>query len=197
MVKGKKEKRKTINKLSCQTHAETDFCHHKCVTQTCAFFQCGTSHAFLNKTTAKCPRFQNVMMFYKNDCYISFWQIFSKTLDAVCVYECSPSVSEFAALTDQWVCDVGPVDAVLQLQLVMWLDVEQQVLVETHAGDQVCTVCTLERAATVDVLQWKRKRSQDIRDMTRTKTTYRTYGANCSLYLDWNTEIFMYTNDKQ
>lgn len=121
-------------------------------------------------------------LFYKSDCYTPFWQTFSKTLDAACVYECSPSVSEFAALTDQRVCDVGPVDAVLQLQLVMWLDVEQQVLVETHAGDQVCTVRTLERAATVDVLQWKRKRSQDIRDMTRTKTIYRTYVANSSLY---------------
>ena len=57
-----------------------------------------------------------------------------------------------AELTDERICDVGPVYAVLQLQLVMWLDVEQQVLVEAHAGDQVCSVGTLQRAATVNVL---------------------------------------------
>lgn len=51
---------------------------------------------------------------------------------------------------------MGPVDAVLQLQLVMWLDVEEQVLVETHTGDQVCTVGTFQCTATVDVLQWRK-----------------------------------------
>lgn len=50
---------------------------------------------------------------------------------------------------------MGPVNTVLQLQLVMWLNVEQQVLIETHAGNQVCTVGTLQCAAAVDVLQWK------------------------------------------
>lgn len=63
-------------------------------------------------------------------------------------------------LTDQWVCDVGPVDAVLQLQLVVGLDVEQQVLVETNAGDQVCAVGTLQSAATVNVLQRRRKKEK-------------------------------------
>ncbi len=71
----------------------------------------------------------------------------------------------FARLTDQWVCDVGPVDAVLQLQLVMGLDVEQQVLVETNAGDQMRTVGTLQSAATVNVLQWREKKEK-----TRVKT---------------------------
>lgn len=61
-----------------------------------------------------------------------------------------------AHLTYQWICDVGPVNAILQLQLVMWLDVEQQVLVETHAGYQVSSVGTLQSTATVDVLQWKK-----------------------------------------
>lgn len=65
----------------------------------------------------------------------------------LCMYQC------FVHLTDQRVCDVGPVNAVLQFQLVMWLDVEQQVLVETHAGNQVCAVCTLQSTTTVNVLQ--------------------------------------------
>lgn len=63
------------------------------------------------------------------------------------MYQC------FVNLTDQRVCDVGPVNAVLQFQLVMRLDVEQQVLVETHASDQVCAVGTLQSTTAVDVLQ--------------------------------------------
>lgn len=51
---------------------------------------------------------------------------------------------------------MSPVNAILQLQLVMWLDVEQQVLVETHAGYQVSSVGTLQSTATVNVLQWKK-----------------------------------------
>lgn len=47
---------------------------------------------------------------------------------------------------------MGPVDAALQFQLVMGLDVEQQVLVEANAGDQVCPVGTLQGAPAVDVL---------------------------------------------
>lgn len=62
-------------------------------------------------------------------------------------------------LTNQWVCDVGPVDAVLQLQLVVGLDVKQKVLVKTHTGDQVRTVCTLQSAAAVDVLKHKADKS--------------------------------------
>ena len=37
---------------------------------------------------------------------------------------------------------MGPVDAVLKLQLVVGLDVQQQVLVETDPGDQVGPVGT-------------------------------------------------------
>jgi len=48
---------------------------------------------------------------------------------------------------------VGPVDAVLQLQLVVGLHVEQQVLVEAHTGHQVGPVGTLQGTAAVDVLQ--------------------------------------------
>lgn len=58
--------------------------------------------------------------------------------ESVCV-----CVSVFSQLTDEWIRDVGPVDAVLQLQLVMWLNVEQQVLVKTHSSDQVRPVGTL------------------------------------------------------
>lgn len=88
------------------------------------------------------------------ECYTSFWQITSQKLDTADVFEC-------ARLTDQGVCDVGPVDTVLQLQLVMWLDVEQQVLIETHARDQVCTVGTLQCAAAVDVLRCKEKEKKN------------------------------------
>lgn len=67
-----------------------------------------------------------------------------------CYFNCD---SAFSVLTDQRVCDVGPVNALLQFQLVMRLDVEQQVLVETHAGDQVCAVSTLQSTTAVDVLR--------------------------------------------
>lgn len=46
------------------------------------------------------------------ECYISLPQTFSQKSDTA-------SAFEFAHLTNQWVCDVGPVDTVLQLQLVM------------------------------------------------------------------------------
>lgn len=45
-----------------------------------------------------------------------------------------------------------PVDAALQLQLVMGLDVEQEVLVEADASHQVSPVRALQGAAAVDVL---------------------------------------------
>lgn len=45
-----------------------------------------------------------------------------------------------------------PVNAALQLQLVVGLDVEQEVLVEANASHQVSPVCTLQGAAAVDVL---------------------------------------------
>lgn len=78
--------------------------------------------------------------------------------NVVCLYLCLCMNLCFAHLTYQRVCDVGPVNAVLQLQLVMGLDVEQQVLIETHSSDQVCAVGTLQSAATVDVLQWRREK---------------------------------------
>lgn len=61
--------------------------------------------------------------------------------------------SVLSALTDEGVCDVGPVDAVLQLQLVVGLDVEQQVLVKAHPSDQVGPVGTLQSTAAVDMLR--------------------------------------------
>lgn len=45
-----------------------------------------------------------------------------------------------------------PVDAALQLQLIMRLDVEQEVLIKSYASHQVSPVCTLQGAAAVDVL---------------------------------------------
>lgn len=50
-----------------------------------------------------------------------------------------------------------PVDAALQLQLVVRLDVEEQVLVKTDAGNQVSPVGTLQGAATVNVLRGGRR----------------------------------------
>lgn len=51
-----------------------------------------------------------------------------------------------------------PVDAALQLQLVVGLDVEQQVLVEANAGHQVSAVGALQSAAAVDVLREREAR---------------------------------------
>lgn len=66
----------------------------------------------------------------------------------------SPSCEVSAeVLTDERVGDVRPVDAVLQLQLVVGLDVEQEVLVEADSGDQVSPVGALQGAAAVDVLR--------------------------------------------
>lgn len=45
-----------------------------------------------------------------------------------------------------------PVDAVLQLQLVVGLDVEQEVLVEADPGNQVSPVGAFQSTAAVDVL---------------------------------------------
>lgn len=59
-------------------------------------------------------------------------------------------------LTNKRVGDVGPVDAVLQLQLVVRLDVEQEVLVEADSGDQVSPVGALQSTAAVDVLHKRR-----------------------------------------
>lgn len=46
-----------------------------------------------------------------------------------------------------------PVDAALQLQLIMRLDVEQKMLVESYASHQVSPVGALQGAAAVDVLR--------------------------------------------
>lgn len=68
----------------------------------------------------------------------------------------SPTLSVYChvgeVLTDEWVGDVCPVDAVLQLELVVGLDVEQEVLVEPDASDQVSPVGALQSAAAVDML---------------------------------------------
>lgn len=48
---------------------------------------------------------------------------------------------------------MGPVDAALQLELVVGLDVEKQVLVEADASDQVCPVGAFQGASAVDVLR--------------------------------------------
>lgn len=45
-----------------------------------------------------------------------------------------------------------PVDAALQLQLIVGLDVEQEVLVKSYASHQVSPVGALQGAAAVDVL---------------------------------------------
>lgn len=63
-------------------------------------------------------------------------------------------------LTDERVGDVRPVDAVLQLQLVVGLDVEQEVLVEADSSDQVSPVSALQSAAAVDVLHRKEKENR-------------------------------------
>lgn len=62
------------------------------------------------------------------------------------------TVTALLGVTYKRVGDVCPVDAILQLQLVMGLDVEQQVLVEAHPSDQVCPVGTLQCTAAVNVL---------------------------------------------
>lgn len=79
------------------------------------------------------------------------------TFFCLCVLSLCLCLIRFVHLTDQGVCDVGPVNAVLQFQLVMGLYVQQQVLVEAHAGDQVCTVGTLQGATAVDVLDGQRE----------------------------------------
>lgn len=56
------------------------------------------------------------------------------------------------SLTDERVGDMRPVNAVLQLELVVGLDVEQEVLVEAHPGNQVSPVGTLQCTVAVDVL---------------------------------------------
>lgn len=62
-----------------------------------------------------------------------------------------------SVLTDERVSDVRPVDAVLQLQLVVRLDVEQEVLIETDSSDQVSPVRTLQSTPAVDVLHEENK----------------------------------------
>lgn len=84
-------------------------------------------------------------------------------------------------LTDERISDVRPIDAVLQLQLVMWLDVEQQMLVETHAGDEVRSVGALQGTAAVDVLKatGRKKLHEELktqnegRKVTKSKVIYR------------------------
>lgn len=58
---------------------------------------------------------------------------------------------------------MGPVYTVLQLQLVMWLDVQQKMLVKTYTSDQMCTVSTLQRTTAVDVLQQEQKQTNTVR----------------------------------
>lgn len=55
-------------------------------------------------------------------------------------------------LTYEGIGDMGPVDAALQLELVVGLDVEKEVLVEADASDQVCPVGAFQGAPAVDVL---------------------------------------------
>lgn len=56
------------------------------------------------------------------------------------------------ALTYEGVGHVGPVDAALQLQLVVGLDIEEEMLVEADTCDQVCPVGTFQGAPAVDML---------------------------------------------
>lgn len=56
------------------------------------------------------------------------------------------------AQTYERVCHMCPVDAALQLQLIVGLDVEQEVLVKSYASHQVSPVGALQGAAAVDVL---------------------------------------------
>lgn len=88
---------------------------------------------------------------------------------------------ESAHLTDQWVRYMGPVYTVLQLQLVMRLDVQQKMLVETYTGDQMCTVSTLQGTAAVDVLEQEgkhehRKNNSNIPLLKEMKGTQTTLG---------------------
>lgn len=62
----------------------------------------------------------------------------------------SPLLS--VSLTYEGISDVGPVNAALQLQLVVGLDVEKEMLVEANASDQMSPVGTFQGAPTVDVL---------------------------------------------
>lgn len=56
------------------------------------------------------------------------------------------------SLTYEGVGHVGPVDAALQLQLVVGLDIEEEMLVEADTCDQVCPVGTFQGAPAVDML---------------------------------------------
>lgn len=53
---------------------------------------------------------------------------------------------------------MGPVNAALQFQLVVGLDIEKKMLVEANTSHQVCPVGTFQGAPAVDVLEsWKGK----------------------------------------
>lgn len=48
---------------------------------------------------------------------------------------------------------MGPVDAALQFQLVVGLDIEKKMLVEANTSHQVCPVGTFQGAPAVDMLE--------------------------------------------
>lgn len=55
---------------------------------------------------------------------------------------------------------MGPVDAALQFQLVVRLDIEKEVLVEANASNQVCPVGTFQGAPAVDMLEIGKRRGR-------------------------------------
>ncbi|GCC43960.1 hypothetical protein chiPu_0028322 [Chiloscyllium punctatum] len=71
---------------------------------------------------------------------------------------------------------MGPVDGAVQLKLVVRLDVEQEVLVEANARDQMGAVGTLQGTPTVDVLP-ERERETHREDQGGGRPTVRTQGA--------------------
>lgn len=57
------------------------------------------------------------------------------------------------SLTYEGVRDMGPVDAALQFELVVGLDIEKEMLVEANTSNQVCSVGTFQGASAVDMLE--------------------------------------------
>lgn len=53
---------------------------------------------------------------------------------------------------------MGPVDAALQFQLVVRLDIEKEMLVEANTSNQVCPVGTFQGTPAVDMLEIGKKK---------------------------------------
>ena len=71
-----------------------------------------------------------------------------------------PTSPRAGALTYEWVCHMRPVNAALQFQLIVRLNVEKKVLVKPYASHQVSPVRTLQGATAVNVLKGRKMRTR-------------------------------------